>query len=59
MAFAANLGIANPIIYIFGYRVLRLTIDGQPRLAIAHRSVSVETEMTVVHAVGVILVVKE
>jgi hypothetical protein len=58
VAFAADLGSVNPLIYLFGLRVGRGVIDGEAVIILAKRLSDVGTEPTVTQKLGVIVVVK-
>jgi hypothetical protein len=59
VAYVSNLALANPLIYFFGYRVARATVDGQRTIVLLKQSAELEGNVTVVRAVGVTLISKQ
>jgi hypothetical protein len=53
VAYVSNLALVNPLIYFFGYRVARATVDGERTFVLIKQSAEVDGDVTVVRAVGV------
>ncbi len=58
VAFAADLGSINPIVYLFGFRVARAQIGDDAVIILARRFPDDGTIATVAQAAGVVLVVE-
>jgi hypothetical protein len=58
VAFAADLGSINPIVYLFGFRVARAQVGGDAVIILARRYPDDGTIATVAQAAGVVLVVE-
>jgi hypothetical protein len=53
VAYVSNLALVNPLIYFFGYRPARATVDGERTIVLIKQSATVDRDVTVVRAVGV------
>lgn len=53
VAFTADLGSVNPVVYLFGLRVARVEIDGRAMVILAKRLPRAEESITVARAAGV------
>jgi hypothetical protein len=53
VAYVSNLALVNPLIYFFGYRVARATVDGERTIVLIKKSAELDGDVTVVRAVGV------
>lgn len=58
VAFAADLGSINPIVYLFGFRVARAQIGDDAVIILARKFPDAGTIATVAHAAGVVLVIE-
>jgi hypothetical protein len=56
VAYVSNLAAVNPFIYLFGFRVVRATIDGESTIALVYDPHDSEGEVVVVQAIGVTLI---
>jgi hypothetical protein len=56
VAYASNLAAVNPFIYFFGFRVIRVTVDGERTVALTYDPHESEGEVYVVQAIGVTLI---
>ena len=56
VAYISNLALVNPLIYLFGYRVARATVDGVRTIVLIKQSAEFEEDVTVVRAIGVTLI---
>lgn len=53
VAYVSNLALVNPLIYVFGYRVARASVDGERTVVLIKSSANLHADVTVVRAVGV------
>lgn len=53
VAYISNLALVNPLIYFFGYRPARATVDGERTIVLIKQSATVDGDVTVVRAVGI------
>lgn len=56
VAYVSNLALVNPLIYFFGFRVARATVDGERTIVLIKQSAELDGDVTVVRAVGVTLI---
>jgi hypothetical protein len=59
VAYGADLGSVNPIVYLFGLRVARAEIDGQSIFLLVDRIPPPESSATIARTAGVALVLKQ
>jgi hypothetical protein len=53
VAYVSDLSVANPLIYLMGYRVARATVDGERTIILIDEAAPPEGDVTVMRAVGV------
>jgi hypothetical protein len=56
VAYVSDLAAFNPFVYIFGYRVLRAEVDGEPAIVLSRDPEGTRGEIDVVRALGVTVV---
>jgi hypothetical protein len=59
VAFAADLGSVNPIVYLFRLRVMRARVDGEHVIILARKVPAVETTVIATQALGVVMLPTE
>jgi hypothetical protein len=58
VAYVADLAAFNPFVYLFGYRVGRGTIEGEPSIILSRNPRSTRGDVEIVRAIGVTVIVE-